>query len=101
MTPAESPATPKRQTRMIVAGRYAMWGHPSHAIAYAPDGKLRKVRLGIDADSFFSWPGRCSIGGRTVRGYVTTRESDGELVFRPYTPIPAPLCNPSIEGSKP
>jgi hypothetical protein len=91
--------TPTKRTRMIVAGRYATWGHPSHAIAFAPDGKLRKVRLGINADSFFSWPGRCSIGGKTIRGYVTKR-GDGELEFRPYHPIPAPLATP-IEGSNP
>lgn len=70
------------------SGRYAGFGHPDTCIrCLCPDGKRRTVRLGIDADTAFSWPGRCSIGGKTVRGYVTGGELRGQAdrLFRPYT----------------
>lgn len=64
-----------------------MWGHP-HAVkdAICEDGKRRTVRLNQQADSAFSWPGRTSINGKTVRGYVTGIETDGnaDLEFRTY-----------------
>lgn len=53
-------------------GRYRAYGHPDTCIrCLCEDGKRRTIRLGIDADTYFSWPGRTSIGGKTVRGYVT------------------------------
>ena len=80
-----STATTVPVARMVAKGRYAMWGHLSHCIdALCEDGKRRTVRLGVDADTFFSWPGRASVGGRTVRGFVTSyeREEDGVRDYR-------------------
>lgn len=71
--------------RMVTNGN--AWGHPHKAVnVLCPDGRRRTVRLNQAADSFFSWPGRASINGRTVRGYVTGIETDGQadLEFRPY-----------------
>jgi hypothetical protein len=62
-----------------------MWGHPHKATnVLCADGKRRTIRLNQSADTFFSWPGRTSIGGKSVRGYVTGIETDGEadLEFR-------------------
>ncbi len=72
-----------RAGRMVNrTGRYAAFGHPDTCIrCLCEDGKRRTVRLGIDADSYFSWPGRASIGGRTVRGYVTGRELLGQKAY--------------------
>lgn len=70
------------------SGRYAAFGHPDTCIrCLCPDGKRRTVRLGLDADTAFSWPGRCSIGGKTVRGFVTGCELMGQedRRFVPYT----------------
>lgn len=49
------------------------WQHPWYVLnCLCEDGKRRTIRLNQAADTFFSWPGRASIGGKTVRGYVTT-----------------------------
>ncbi len=62
------------------SGRYAAFGHPDTCIrCLCEDGKRRTVRLGIDADTYFSWPGRTSIKGKTTRGYVTSCEFRGQL----------------------
>lgn len=72
--------TCQRQGRMVCKGRYAMWNHPSHCIgALCDDGKRRIVRLNLQADTLWSWPGRASVGGRTVRGWVEAR--DGDYLF--------------------
>jgi hypothetical protein len=69
----------KGVAKMVCKGRYAMFQHPSHAIrVMCFDGKRRNVRLNIDADTAFSWPGRASIKGKTVRGYVTSYSLKGE-----------------------
>ena len=54
-----------------------VWGHPNTAYALCFDGRVRKVRLNQQADSFFSWPGRVTINGVTVRGYVTGADNGG------------------------
>lgn len=41
-----------------------------------PDGKTRKVRLGVP-DTWFSIPARASVNGRTVAGYVTHSDELG------------------------
>lgn len=49
------------------------WQHPHKAInVLCVDGKRRTVHLDQQADTFFSWPGRCSINGKTVTGYITS-----------------------------
>ena len=62
------------------------WGHPykvKDALCF--DGKRRTVRLNIQADTYFSWPGRCTIKGETVRGYITGIETENgapDMEFR-------------------
>lgn len=66
-----------------------------YGTAIFPDGKVRRVKLGV-ADTFFSIPARAHYHGRTVSGFVsiaedwtwnpTTRRYEdnpnaGELVF--------------------
>ena len=59
------------------------WGHPYAAKAYGPGGGgIITVRLNQSADTFFTWPGRASVNGKTVRGFVFSRD-DGELEFYP------------------
>lgn len=58
-----------------------MWGYPHVALAIAEDGKLRRVRLNQQADTVFSWPGRASIKGRTVTGFVMVENG----ILRFYT----------------
>lgn len=41
----------------------------------------RTVYITGDADTYFSIPAVCSLGGKRVRGYVTSDDS-GNLVFR-------------------
>lgn len=41
----------------------------------------RTVEITGEADTYFSIPARISIGGKTVRGYVTG-DGNGNLVFR-------------------
>jgi hypothetical protein len=54
------------------------WGRPRLVRnARCPDGRRRTVYLGADADTFFSWPGRVSIAGRWVRGFVAVQTDDG------------------------
>jgi hypothetical protein len=67
-----------KETGFITNGN--AWGHPHAAFALCFDGKVRKVRLNQQADSFFSWPGRVTIKGVTVSGYVTG--ADNGLEFR-------------------
>ena len=61
------------------------WHHPHKAInVLCFDGKRRTVRLNLQADSFFSWPGRASIKGKTVSGYITgyeTKDGEADLFF--------------------
>jgi hypothetical protein len=49
------------------------------ARAMCADGTVRSVRFanGGIADTFFSVPGRVSVAGRTVSGYVTVSTADG------------------------
>ena len=65
------------------------WRHPHAARALCPDGVVRTVRLGMQADTFFTWParGRAQAGGRTVRGYVgfDSHSDAGVIKFYPYT----------------
>lgn len=60
-----------------------MWRHPYAAKAKCPDGVIRTVRLNQQADTYFSWPGRCTIKGKTLTGFVTG--GDNGLEFHPYT----------------
>lgn len=49
------------------------WHHPHKAVdVLCADGKRRTVRLNQCADTLFSWPGRCTINGKTVTGFITT-----------------------------
>jgi hypothetical protein len=59
------------------------WQHTVAFDAICPDGKVRRVRANQSPDTFFSHPGRCTIGKRTVRGYVTVGQ-DGEYLFNIY-----------------
>lgn len=61
-----------------------IWGHPHAARAICEDGKVRKVRLNVSPDSTFSWSGRASIKGKTVRGFVY--KDEGGLRFTTYEP---------------
>ena len=50
------------------------------AQAICPDGKIRKVRLGCSADSFWTIPARLSIWNTTITGWVFQGD-DGEVHF--------------------
>ncbi len=50
--------------------------------ALCEDGKIRVVICGMP-DTLFSIPARARIGGKSVRGYVTSDESG--YLFRAYT----------------
>jgi hypothetical protein len=67
----------KTETKMITRP-HDPWQHPYTADARCPDGKIRRVRLNQQADSFFSWPGRVQYQGKTRKCYVYT--DDGELL---------------------
>ena len=69
------------QAKWITNGN--MWEHP-HAVkgALCFDGRRRTVRLNIQPDTYFSWPGRTKIHGKSVRGYVVV--DDGDAAFRLY-----------------
>lgn len=56
------------------------WRHPWY-VRDVPcqDGKRRTVRLTQQADTYFSWSGRASIGGRTVRGAILTGDNGAEF----------------------
>ena len=58
-----------KETGFITNGN--AWGHHHAAYARCFDGKVRKVRLNQAADTWFSWSGRATIKGVTVRGYIT------------------------------
>ena len=62
------------------------YDHPAQVRhALCPDGVRRTVRLNQQADTYFSWPGRTTIKGRSVRGFVSTTQDD-DATFTPYTP---------------
>lgn len=55
-----------------------MFGDPSRVRAICSDGTVRTVRLSpLGADTFFSIPGRVSVRGKTVSGYLTRETADG------------------------
>lgn len=62
-----------------------IWGHPHAATAICEDGKVRKVRLNQSPDTYFSWTGRTSLKGKTVRGMVYYGDG-GELRFTTFDP---------------
>ncbi len=69
------------------------WHHPWFVLnCLCPDGKRRTIRLGQDADTAFTWPGRTSYQGKTRRGYIAQPPLDhpdhdsGEVMFYPYIP---------------
>ena len=70
-----------KETGFITNGN--AWGHPHAAYALCFDGKVRKVRLNQQADSWSSWPGRVTIKGVTVSGYITGADN-GDIEFRLY-----------------
>jgi len=62
----------------------SFWSHPWYVRGViCADGKRRTVRLNEAPDTYFSYPGRASIGGRTVRGFVHTDDQD--TYFTVYT----------------
>ena len=67
---------------------FGPWQIPTHATkALCPDGRRRYVRLTtVCPDSFFSHPGQIKYQGKTVSGFITGIETDGQpdLAFRPY-----------------
>lgn len=52
------------------------------ARALCSDGKIHRVRLNQQADTFFSWPGRVTLAGKTVKVFVSP-DNDGTLVAHP------------------
>lgn len=72
------------QTRAVMIYGYGAWHHPVAVRgALCPDGRRRTVRLNQQADTYFSWPGRTTIAGRSVRGFVCS-DQDGDYQFEPY-----------------
>ena len=57
----------------------APWFHPykvKNCLCF--DGKRRTVRLKLQASTYFSWNGRATINGKTMKGYVRAIETDGD-----------------------
>ena len=50
------------------------WQHDVIALAEFPDGKIRVVRLNMQADTYSSWPGRASYRNTTIRCFVTNED---------------------------
>lgn len=75
-----------KTAEMVTNGN--MWQHPYKAVdVLCFDGKRRTVRLNLEASTWFCWPGRCTIGKKTVRGYVSSHENAlgiSDLIFRLY-----------------
>ena len=82
MRDPNTPRNPVNGTGMIAWP--GGWEHPYAALARCPDGRIRRVRLNQSADTFFSWPGRVSAYGKTMRGYVS-KAANGETRFTPYS----------------
>lgn len=56
-----------------------LWKHPHTAVnVLCYDGKRRTVRLNREPDGAFSWSGRASFQGKTVKGFVTSYSLYGE-----------------------
>ena len=54
----------------------APWFHPykvKNCLCF--DGKRRTVRLKLQASTYFSWDGRATINGKTMRGFVCAIDS--------------------------
>ena len=68
-----------KETGYITNGN--AWGHPHAAYALCFDGKVRKVRLNQAPDTWFSWSGRATINGVTVRGYITGTDHGIEFIL--------------------
>lgn len=64
---------------------YPHGGQTRKGASIFPDGKIRRVYAGIP-DTFFSIPAHARIGGRYVRGFLTVKEAEDEVVwiFNPY-----------------
>lgn len=57
------------------------WGHYIGGRVMCSDGKVRSLkRIADTADTFFSIPAAVNVGKRTVTGYVTIDEVNGESV---------------------
>lgn len=70
------------------AHHYGMWHittHYSHVLC--SDGIRRRVDRLSEPDTYFSHPGTVKVHGKSVRGYVTGIETDGQqdYQFRQYT----------------
>lgn len=59
------------------------WGNLIAVTAICPDGRVRKIRLNQSADTFFSHPGRTTIAGHAITGYVSHGD-DREYHFTPH-----------------
>lgn len=57
------------------------WGHPHAAYAICFDGKVRKVRLNQQSACRYCWPGRVTIKGVTVRGFITGTDNGLEFML--------------------
>ena len=68
-----------KKTGFITNGN--AWGHPHAAYAICFDGKVRKVRLNQQSDSWSSWPGMVTINGVTVRGLITGTDNGLEFML--------------------
>jgi hypothetical protein len=51
------------------------WRNPVSCRAICPDGKTRRVRLNQAPDTFFSWSGRVTIGGKTRKCFVSADDN--------------------------
>jgi hypothetical protein len=64
-----------------------LFGDPPVVRALCADGIARNVRLSpLGADTFFSVPGRVSVRGKTVSGYLTRETADGWTTETPDDP---------------
>ena len=62
------------------------WFHPYKVVnCLCFDGKRRTVRLNLQPSTYFSWDGRSTIKGRTMKGFVCFTEDGVDLEFRIFT----------------
>jgi hypothetical protein len=77
-------------TLLNTTGQATWWGNGfwQHAWyvrdALCEDGRRRTVRLNQQADTYFSWAGRTTIGGKSVRGFVSGDDKETTFIAFKY-----------------
>ncbi len=76
---------------------YSVLAEVSPTIRHQWRGLVRKARATADPDTFFSIPAQVSIGGRTIRGYITSNEDDAGTSIYQFVPYRRELPPSTLE----